>query len=98
MRLTMTPLLFMLHYQFKVCSAEWDLEQNAAAIATSQEDHEKVLCREYMITEACQGCAEQRCMKMVGELLQDRMAWSIVSDKSKHVAFNHLAFKLLSRE
>ena len=98
MRLSMTPLLTLLHRQFQVCSQHWELQQQLAALKVLRDGGDaNMLGREYMITLASEGQLEGEFMVKLEEVFTKSEPWACVPEDRRDVNLNHLVFKMLSR-
>eukprot|EP00971_Amphidinium_carterae_P224127 4447366-Amphidinium_carterae.2 len=98
MRLTMMPLLSLLHRQFQVCGQDWERQQQVAAIQKLQAGSvEGSLARDYMITLACEGVLEKEFAENLSKVAKESQNWLVIKDHNINAEVNHLIFKMLSR-
>eukprot|EP00971_Amphidinium_carterae_P143266 2838343-Amphidinium_carterae.1 len=98
MRLTMVPLVALLHRQFQVCSQEWERHQQAQAVMNLQNGQvQGCLVRDYMVSLAAESSLEMEFHELLADCFRDKDKWHAI-DFHRTSAMNTLAFRCLSRE
>eukprot|EP00971_Amphidinium_carterae_P068171 1349634-Amphidinium_carterae.1 len=102
-RMAMEPLRHLLQSQFEVCSSDWELQQRAAVAKDIMDgvadEGQGVGCqRQFMATIAAEKVLENSYFAELQVLWQDQDVWLLISERSKTIAFNNLAFRVLGRQ
>ena len=100
MRVTLEPLRQLLSSQFLVASKAWEIDQRAYLLdlASKQALDKSTLQRDYLLRLAGDKVLEKRYFHDLAGLFTKQEVWDCVEEECRTVCFNHLVFKLLSRQ
>eukprot|EP00971_Amphidinium_carterae_P335464 6471322-Amphidinium_carterae.1 len=98
LRISLKPILGLLHDQFRASSEEFELQESAKLAEALLQGQEIVgIGREYMLTLAANGALEKSFFERLMVCFTDLAPYSIVPQRDLNVSMNVLAMKLLCR-
>eukprot|EP00971_Amphidinium_carterae_P348159 6490355-Amphidinium_carterae.2 len=98
LRISLQPILGLLHDQFRTCSEDFELQESAKLAEALLQGQDIVgIGREYMLTLAANGTLEKRFLDMLMVCFTELSPYNILPQSDLNVSMNALAMKLLCR-